>query len=136
MLEHDVIEVNGEAATAASAVFLVLALPAAQDWLELHAFTAGFAWSLVVMASSANQLHQWSHSPAPPRVVRWLQRARLVLSRSHHAWHHRRPHTTDYCITGGWLNPALDAIGFWRALERAITRVTGAVPRDEATRSR
>jgi hypothetical protein len=37
---------------------------------------------------------------------------------------------------GGWLDPALDALGFWRGLERAITRATGAVPRRQPLSSR
>jgi ubiquitin-conjugating enzyme E2 variant len=89
---------------------------------------AAFA-SLIVAGALANQIHQWSHAPAPPRLVAILQRAGVVLSPVRHARHHRPPHTTDYCITGGWLNRALDAAGFWRALECAITHWTGAAPR-------
>jgi plasmanylethanolamine desaturase len=133
MVDHDWIEVNAEPALAASAAFAVLAHPAAQGWLGERAFVAAFAWSLIAAASLANQLHQWSHAPAPPRAVRALQRAGLVLPPARHARHHRPPHTTDYCITGGWLNPLLDALGFWRGLERAVTRVTGASPRRDTS---
>jgi ubiquitin-conjugating enzyme E2 variant len=129
MLDHDWIDVNAEPVAAASAAFAVLALPGAQEWLVGRPFCAAFAWSLIVAGALANQIHQWSHSPAPPRLVAALQRVGIVLSPARHARHHRPPHTTDYCITGGWLNRALDAAGFWRALERAITRWTGAAPR-------
>lgn len=129
MLDHDWIEVNGQPAAAASAAFGLLALPTAQDWLAERAFLAAFAWTLLVVASLANQLHQWSHAPAPPLWVKALQRAGLLLSAERHRRHHRAPHTSDYCITSGWLNRALDAAGFWRALERAVTRATGAKPR-------
>ena len=122
MLEHDWIEVNGQPAAAASAASVLLALPPAQDWLDDRAFLAAFAWSLIAAASLANQIHQWSHAPVPPRWVRPLQRAGLILSPARHARHHRAPHTSDYCIAGGWLNGALDSAGFWRALERAVTR--------------
>jgi len=133
MLEHDWIEVNGQPAAAASAAFGLLSLPAARDWVGDHAFVHAFLWSLFGVAALANQLHQWSHAPAPPRWVRRLQHSGVILSPARHARHHRPPHTGDYCITGGWLNTALDAAGFWRALERAVTRVTGAAPRGEST---
>jgi Lipid desaturase domain len=129
MLDHDWVEVNGQPAAAAAAAWLVLAWPPAQDWLESRAFLAAFAWSLIAAASLANQIHQWSHASVPPRWVRPLQRAGVILSPSRHARHHGGSHTSDYCITGGWLNGVLDAFGFWRALERAMTRVTGAQPR-------
>jgi plasmanylethanolamine desaturase len=136
MLDHDWIHVNAEPAAAASIAYALLALPPAQAWLDAHPFAAAFAWSLIAIGALANQVHQWSHSPAPPRAVQALQRAGLVLSPTRHARHHRLPHTSDYCIAGGWLNPALDAIGFWRTLERAVARVTGAVPRGSATCAR
>ncbi len=129
MLDHDWIEVNGQPIAAASAALTLLALPPAQDWLDGRVFLAAFAWSLIAAGSLANQIHQWSHAPVPPRWVRSLQRAGAILSPAHHARHHRAPHTSAYCITGGWLNGALDSAGFWRALERAVTRVTGAEPR-------
>jgi ubiquitin-conjugating enzyme E2 variant len=65
----------------------------------------------------------------PPRLVRGLQRCGLILSPAHHARHHRAPNTTAYCISTGWLNPALDLAGFWRKLERGVTRLTGLRPR-------
>jgi len=132
MLAHDWIEVNGQSAAGASAVFSLLALPAAQDWLADRPFVAALAWSMLAAASLANQNHQWSHMPAPPRWVSALQRAGLILSPARHARHHRSPYTGAYCVTGGWLDRALDAAGFWRALERAITCATGAMPRSES----
>ena len=132
MLDHDWIDVNAEPATAACAAFALLAVPPVQEWLGSHAFLAGFCWSLVAVGALANQVHQWSHDPAPARWVVLLQRAGLILTPARHARHHRAPHEGDYCIAGGWLNPALDATGFWRALERAVTRVCGATPRRTA----
>ena len=132
MLEHDWIEVNREPAAAACAAFLVLALPPVQEWLADRAFLAAFAWSLVAFGALANQIHQWSHDPAPARWVARVQRVGLILTPARHARHHRAPHDGDYCIAGGWLNPALDAAGFWRALERAVARLSGATPRRAA----
>ena len=132
MLDHDWIAVNREPALAAALAWALLALPDARHWLVAHGFAAAFAWSLIAVGALANQLHAWSHSPAPPRAVRALQRAGLILSPARHARHHRAPHTSDYCIAGGWLNPTLDALGFWRALERLVRRATGAAPRGSA----
>jgi hypothetical protein len=132
MLDHDWIEVNAEPAAAAAVAWLLLAVPPAREWLAGHAFFAAFAWALIAMGALANQIHQWSHHPAPPPWVRRLQRLGAILSPARHARHHRAPHATDYCITGGWLNRSLDAVGFWRALERAVTRATGAAPRANA----
>lgn len=131
MLEHDWIEVNGQPAAAAAIGFGVLALPAARDAIGERAFVHAFLWSLVAVAALANQLHQWSHAPAPPRWVRRLQRSGWILSPSRHARHHRLPYATAYCVATGWLNGPLDTLRFWRALERAVTRVTGALPRRE-----
>ncbi len=136
MLDHDWIEVNGQPAAAAGTAFGLLALPAAQEWLDGRAFFAALCWSLIVMGSLANQIHQWSHAPAPARWVARLQRTGLILTPARHARHHRPPYSGDYCIAGGWLNRALDAARFWRALERAVTRVTGATPRRGAARHR
>jgi hypothetical protein len=129
MLDHDWIEVNGEPAAAACAALIVLALPPVREWLDGRAFLIGFSASLIALGALANQIHQWSHDPAPARWVVWIQRAGLVLTPARHARHHRAPHDGDYCIAGGWLNPMLDAAGFWRALERAATRFLGTTPR-------
>ncbi len=129
MLDHDWVEVNGHPAAAACAAFALLTLPPVQDWLADRTFLGAFAWTLIVTGALANQLHKWSHAPDPPRWVKTLQRTGWILSPGRHARHHRAGHTTDYCITGGWLNPMLDATGFWRVLERAVTRLTGAAPR-------
>jgi ubiquitin-conjugating enzyme E2 variant len=53
----------------------------------------------------------------------------VILSRADHAAHHERPYDVRYCITTGWCNGPLEAIGFFRGAERAISRLTGARPR-------
>jgi ubiquitin-conjugating enzyme E2 variant len=136
MLAHDWIEVNREPATAATAALLLLWLPPAQRVLDGHALAYGFVCWLVAYGAAANQLHAWAHAPAPPRAVRLLQRGGWILSPARHAVHHRAPRTTAYCISTGWLNPLLDASGFWRGLERAVGRLTGAEPRRGGRRVR
>ncbi len=68
----------------------------------------------------------WAHMDRPPRLARWLQHCRLVLTPRCHARHHSRDFQTSYCITTGWLNPLLDAVEFFPRLERAVRRYTGA----------
>jgi hypothetical protein len=131
MLKHDWVEVNGEAGAAAAGIFGILLVAGPAAWLQQHPGIYALVWVTVSVAAISNQLHQWAHSPAPPRPVRALQRAGLILSMRRHAPHHRAPCVKRYCISTGWLNPSLDAIGFWRGLERAIERSTHNVPRAE-----
>jgi hypothetical protein len=81
-----------------------------------------------------NQIHQWAHLPSPPHLIRWLQRCRLILSPTAHERHHGRPYDASYCIATGWWNPPLDAIQFFRRLERVVTLLTGIVPRIDDAR--
>ncbi|KAL7952199.1 Kua-ubiquitin conjugating enzyme hybrid localization domain-containing protein [Trichoderma compactum] len=98
----------------------VSALAAATFWLSF-AFFCGYT----------NQFHCWAHVENPPMLIRRLQDAGLLMSRQHHHLHHIRPHDCYYCITTGWMNRPLTAIGFFEGLERAITAITGAVPLHE-----
>lgn len=133
MLAHDWIEVNGEAAGFCAALFLAMLAGTPAAWLQAHPGLYALAWAAVSVSALSNQLHQWAHSPTPPRPVKLLQRSGLVLSMRRHAPHHRSPCDHRYCISTGWLNPALDAVGFWRGLERAIQSSTGSTPRADDT---
>jgi ubiquitin-conjugating enzyme E2 variant len=79
-----------------------------------------------------NQIHKWAHLPAEKLspTLRALQRGNLILSPEHHDRHHAEPYLSHYCITVGWMNPVLDGLGFFRGLERVLSAVTGAVPRE------
>jgi ubiquitin-conjugating enzyme E2 variant len=87
--------------------------------------------SLAVWVLPTNQVHQWAHQPAAPIVVRWLQGRRLLLSPAAHGHHHTAPYVANYCILTGWCNAPLAAIGFFPAMERLVTALTGARPREE-----
>lgn len=95
---------------------------------------AVFGLALCGVGMMTNQIHQWAHMPAPPRAVRFLQDAGLILGRAAHATHHDRPYDAHYCITTGWCNRPLEAIGFFRAMECVITLATGARPRHDDQR--
>ncbi|MFO0584644.1 MAG: fatty acid desaturase CarF family protein [Anaeromyxobacter sp.] len=81
-------------------------------------------WLFAVVGANANQLHKWTHVPASrvPGPVRWLMRARVLQDARHHGAHHRGEKNTAYCVVTPWVNPVLDRMGFWRALERAVVR--------------
>lgn len=129
LLQSGFFTTNGDTALV-SGLFLAAALlvplgPGATRYLALFVVALS-AWGL-----PTGQVHKWAHSPRPPRPVRWLQRAGLILGPDHHGVHHRPPHADYYCITTGWCNPVLARLGFFPALERLVTRVTGLVPRAE-----
>lgn len=126
---HDFVETNGNNCLVALPVLGLALLPPLGRDAPAGTFLAAFLLSLGVATMATNQIHKWAHQDAPPRLVAWLQRARLLLPPARHAVHHRPPYTADYCITLGWLNAPLRAIGFFPRLERAITALTGAVPR-------
>ncbi|HET9751355.1 MAG TPA: fatty acid desaturase CarF family protein, partial [Myxococcales bacterium] len=94
-------------------------------------FIATATFSMCFAIFGTNQFHKWAHMDAPPRMVRLLQRANLVLPPAHHAVHHRPPYNKYYCITVGWLNEALFRLRFFQMLEKLITRLTGLVPRED-----
>lgn len=127
---HDFLETNGASA------FVVLPVMAGA-WHFAAGRSHGAVFTSVVLGMTAlltlatNQIHKWAHADAPPRLVQWLQRAGLLLSPDNHALHHAPPFDRHYCITHGWLNPLLGRIRFFRALERVLVRITGAVPRRE-----
>jgi ubiquitin-conjugating enzyme E2 variant len=126
-LRRDVVDCNGDVAMInvpmlAGALLIPLASPGGQ-----FAAVALVAFCAVLLPT--NQVHQWAHMTSPPRLVRRLQRGGLILSHEEHGRHHMTPYVENYCIATGWCNRGLAAIGFFSALERAVTTVTGFQPR-------
>jgi len=131
-LRRRFIETNGDVAFLAVPILLgLLAVPLETAWAGPLA-VCGFAFCGIGMMT--NQIHQWAHMRSPPRPIRALQDCGLVLGRTEHSAHHERPYDANYCITTGWCNRPLEAIGFFRHLEAAITRVTGVRPRHDDRR--
>jgi hypothetical protein len=77
------------------------------------------------------EFHKCGHRPPAHGALGILQRVGLVLRPRHHARHHRAPYTVKYCTVNGWANYVLDGVGFFRALEWLINKLTGAVPRQD-----
>jgi len=133
ILERDFLDLNGDVALLACPVLLGAALTSLSE--EASQLASVFLAAFGTFSLPTNLVHLWAHQANPPRWAAWLQRRGLILSRDVHQGHHTAPHTSHYCIATGWCNPALEALGFFPALERAIESLTGARPRsDEAYR--
>jgi plasmanylethanolamine desaturase len=131
-LRRRFIETNGDVAFLVVPVLLgLLAVPFETAW---GGPVAVFGFALCGIGMMTNQIHQWAHMRSPPRPIRALQDCGMLLGRAKHAAHHERPYDAHYCITTGWCNRPCEAIGFFRRLEAAITRVTGVRPRHDDRR--
>ena len=121
---HGFVATNGNTCIFA-APLVALCLPFVWDE-DVSAARAFSVLSVTLMAGATvatNQFHKWAHAAAPPPTARLLQRARLILDPRHHQRHHAEPFDANYCIANGWLNPLLDRVGFFRRLERALSKV-------------
>jgi ubiquitin-conjugating enzyme E2 variant len=128
-LQRRFIDTNGEVAAIAVPILLsLLVVPLDSSW---GGPLAVFGLAFCGLGSATNQIHQWAHVPRPPALVRSLQACGVLLSRAEHAAHHAHPYDRQYCITTGWCNRPLDAIGFFRRLESAVTALTGVEPRQD-----
>ncbi len=132
LLERPFVDCNGDVAFV-TVPFLagLLAVPLQTPW---GGPVAVFLLAFCGIGMMTNQIHQWAHLPSPPRIVGLFQKGGLFLGHVAHAEHHNRPYDANYCITTGWCNRPLEAIGFFRRLEAAITRLTGAQPRQDDRR--
>jgi ubiquitin-conjugating enzyme E2 variant len=131
--KHDFIETNGHniSLTTIYGVCGVLVLRSAENVTLFDVFVCQSLLCATFFTAFTSQIHKWAHDDKPSPVVALLQRARLVISPEHHAKHHSAPYNRNYCITVGWMNGPLRAIRFFETLERTITALTGAVPRED-----
>jgi plasmanylethanolamine desaturase len=83
----------------------------------------------VAIGINANQIHKWNHASSAriPTWVRILQRAHILQSAEHHRGHHRGEKNSHYCVITPVLNPLLDRVRFWKALDALIP--ASAAPR-------
>jgi plasmanylethanolamine desaturase len=131
-LRRRFLDTNGDVAALVTVVLGgILLMPLDRPWQQWLG-VAGLG--LCAFGGWTNQSHQWAHMPSPPRVVRVGQAAGVLLRPADHAAHHGAPYHGHYCITTGWCNRPLEAARFFRRLEKAVTFVTGAVPREDERR--
>jgi hypothetical protein len=132
LIQRPFIDANGDPAFLVLPVLLGLfAVPLETVW---GGPVAVFGFALCGVGMMTNQIHKWAHMPSPPMPIRALQACGLILGNAQHAIHHEQPYDVHYCITTGWCNRPAEAIGLFRRLERAITFLTGAHPRDDDRR--
>lgn len=97
----------------------------------LAAYFLGYlTWHIglfIIIGVNANQIHKYNHMPATklPKLVTILQKLFILQSSSHHATHHCGEKNTHYCVITPILNPFLDSIGFWRAMECLFVPIFG-----------
>lgn len=125
---HDLVETLGNSCIIAVpalslSLYLIWIMPDSL-WLAPAVI---FLSILAVGTVLTNQFHKWAHQERPSAIVRWLQRARIVLGPGHHELHHTEPFNKHYCITNGWLNPVLNRVGFFRKIEAGL-RLFGIEP--------
>lgn len=87
------------------------------------------------LASMGNEVHAWSHKRPQSTLIRLLQDMKLLISPEQHVKHHRKPYDKCYCTLTNWVNPILDCIQFWRAVELCIGLVGIKPKRLSAERS-
>lgn len=104
MTRHDFVEVNGASCLGCIPVLMVSA------FFPFNPFLHSILIFSCVGVLLANQCHKWAHMQAPPRLVRVLQRLRLVLRAEEHRLHHRSPYNSHYCTASGWLNHPLNLL--------------------------
>lgn len=95
-----------------------------------------FTWQVLVFAvfgGFTQQAHRFAHAPRVrlPKIIKALQKWYVLQDARHHWTHHTPPHLDHYCVMTPWLNPVLDRIGFWRALERILVPIFGAPRRPD-----
>ena len=129
---HGFVETNGAGCIASLPVLAGTAMMplATGGWLFLQAF--GIFCALAVLLT--NQCHKWAHMDPEQLgpLVRAAQRLRLILRPQDHCQHHIRPFNSHYCTATGWLNGPLQAIRFFRWLERCVAALTRtAAPQED-----
>ncbi len=93
-----------------------------------------YYYLVFLFVSHANQTHQWGHNPKPSKIVSTIQSTGLIQSYKHHNKHHKRPYDSKYCVMTDYLNPILDYLKFWRALEWIFAKLGLSVKRGTAAR--
>ena len=86
------------------------------------------SWQIILcllFCVQGNEIHAMSHRPdkVNGRIILFLQKKGIFQSKKTHRWHHKAPYETNFCIMSDFVNPILNAIGFWRKLEYLILKV-------------
>ncbi len=121
---HGFVQTNGHNCLVSLPTMMILAHVVFHYALNsVVAFAFATSYFLVLGVFLTNQFHKWAHMPSAPKLIRFFQRARLILSPNHHRIHHTAPFRRYYCITTGWLNLILDKIAFFPISKAILSRI-------------
>lgn len=119
--EHNFFVTIGNTCIAADLVLGITLYSNIVEQKTLFGSIADLVVSVMAIATVlTNQFHKWAHEKSPRKVVQWLMKYNLTLTVKKHQKHHTAPFRSDYCITGGWLNPMLNKIKFFAGMERVL----------------
>ena len=92
-------------------------------------------WLIVILGVNANEFHKWAHrgKAANGRFITFLQTIGILQSPAHHAKHHRGQKNRYYCSLTNYLNPVLEVVRFWLAMEFIAGRLLGIPRREDAS---
>ena len=84
-------------------------------------------WLFAIVSANANEVHKWSHRTRRENgpIITFFQNIRLLQTPHHHAIHHTNPKNVHYCPITNLVNPLLDTIRFWDAVEWFLARTIG-----------
>lgn len=129
LCEHGFVQLNGNNCIVSLLTFWWATLPAVNPESGTKVVFLGSFWlSVAWFTFATNQFHAWAHSDNPPRIAKWLQKRRLILSPTLHDVHHSPPHHKAYCITTGLMDRPLRALAFFPIAEGIIEKVFGVQP--------
>lgn len=87
----------------------------------------------LLLASFGNEVHYWNHTTKLGWLPTFIKTTGLVQSQRQHSLHHKPPYMKYYCTLTSFVNPVLELIRFWRALEWLLQTAIGLVPVREAS---
>jgi hypothetical protein len=98
----------------------------ALNWVNIVTITA------LIVGSHANEIHSWAHKPSGKvsKLIRFGQKHGILLGAFHHWQHHKDNLDTHYCTITNFVNPVLDRLKVFRAIERTVWLISGHSPRD------
>jgi len=91
-----------------------------------YSVTGKISWQLIIFlcySACANELHAIFHRTDKEngKIICRIQKTGLIQSRKMHGYHHTAPYDCNYCVLTNYLNPVLNYIRFWQALEKIIS---------------
>jgi hypothetical protein len=115
MTRHDFFELCGTSGLLVGILYIVtLMLHGAQsDFLAFFIFFFG------LFAFLTNLFHRWAHEDNPHKIIRILQKSKIILDPTLHQVHHRT-YDTYYCVTHGHMNKILEKLRVFPVLEKIL----------------